>query len=331
MIKKIVVILPVGLLLCFAFIELGLYGVGCLFKVSQERLNNASLLESENSYRILCYGDSTTAIGGKDAWPGQLEQVLSDRNPGKTFCVINRGVVLIDTAGIRDSLEEDLDEFDPHMVIIMAGLNDVKKDLSGSMLNTIKQALHIFRTYRLAEQFWPNTFHPSPIDYDHTEKAYKAPDTIDNFRTMRNLLDARDTRLVIMQYPLRALMPLKEIFDPGDDILFVDNESLFKEALMKGHFDDFFVDRFAGDFGHCSKKGNRMIAENVAQNVAKVIKSDISTAFQGPVLVRPWCKILQRYDAPSQTEPLINCMISNGFFDRHFRQKGRSICTMIPY
>ncbi len=265
MIKKIAVILPLGLLLCLAFIEFGLYGVGCLFKASQERLNKAALVERENSYRILCYGDSTTAIGGKEAWPGQLEEVLTDRNPGRTFCVINRGVVLIDTAGIRGSLEEDLNEYDPHMVIIMAGLNDVKKDLSGSMLSRMKQALHIFRTYRLAEQFWPDTFHASPIDYDNTDKAYRDPETVGNFHKMRNLLNARDTRLVIMQYPLRALEPLQKIFDPGDDIIFVDNESLFKEALTKGDFEDLFVDRFAGDFGHCTKKGNRMIAENIAK------------------------------------------------------------------
>lgn len=270
-IKKKIVILLMGFLLCFAIVEIGLYGIGYLFKASQEKLNKAALLEKQNSYRIICLGDSTTAIGGKESWPGQLEEVLNDRNPGKDFCVINKGVVLIDSGGIWSSLEKSLSEYDPHMIIIMAGLNDAKKDLSKSLFGKIKHRLHILKTYRLAEQFWPAIFHANPIDYDNTEKAYKDSETIDNFNKIKNLSDAREIKLVIMQYPLRAIEPLKDIFHSGNDVIYVDNEDLFKEALREGDFEDYFADRFAGDFGHCTKKGNRMIAENIVSTIEKSI------------------------------------------------------------
>jgi len=268
-IKKIIVTLLLGLLLCFVLIEVGLYSVGYLFKTSQEKLNKAPLGERDDLYKIVCFGDSTTAIGGKDSWPSQLEEVLNKHNLGTTFCVINEGVVLIDTSGIISALEKNLDEYDPDMIIIMAGLNDAKKELRKSIFIRIKKALHIFRLYRLAEQFWPNIFHANPIDYDNTEKAYSDPTTIKNFNRISNVLYEKSIKLIIMQYPLRTIEPLINVFHSKERMAFIDNKDLFKMALEKNSYEDLFVDRFAGDFGHCTKKGNRMIAENIAERIVR--------------------------------------------------------------
>ena len=67
-----------------------------------------------------------------------------------------------------------------------------------------------------------------------------------------------------MQYAMRPLGPLKDMLDSREGIIFVDNEAVFKEALKKGRYEDYFIDRFAGDFGHCTPLGNKIIADNAA-------------------------------------------------------------------
>lgn len=264
--RRVPLYICLGIAVGLILLELALFSTGKLFLSSQERLNRESL-EREGAYRILAFGDSTTAVGGKDSWPSQLEEVLNKRDFWKTFSVINKGAVLIDSAGVLSLLEENLDLYQPTMVIVMLGMNDAKKDVSQNSLYGLKVFLHRFRTYRLAEQFWPGLFDPAPIDYGNPAKAYANPDTISNFNAISDILRERGIHLVVMQYPLRELSPLAGMFDPKEDIIFVDNENLFKDALKEGDYEDYFVDRFAGDFGHCTRKGNRMIAENVADTI----------------------------------------------------------------
>lgn len=235
-------------------------------RTHQDRLSEYT---PENPYIILCLGDSTTAVGGKDSWPSQLEEVLNERGLGSSFSVMNKGAVLIDSAGVLSLLEENLDLYQPNMVIIMLGMNDAKNDVSQNSLYGLKVFLHRSRTYRLAEQFWPELFDPAPIDYGNPAKAYANSDTISNFNAISGILGERGIPLVVMQYPLRELSPLADLFDPKEDIIFVDNENLFKDALKEGDYEDYFVDRFAGDFGHCTRTGNRMIAENVADTITR--------------------------------------------------------------
>lgn len=266
--RKAVLYIALGMLLGLILLELALFSTGKLFLNSQERLNRESL-ERQGTYMILAFGDSTTAVGGKDSWPSQLEEVLNERDSGRTFSVINKGAVLIDSAGVLSLLEENLDLYQPDMVIVMAGMNDAKKDVSQNSLYGLKVFLHRFRTYRLAEQFWPGLFDPAPIDYGNPAKAYTNPDTISNFNAISDILGEKGIQLVVMQYPLREVSLLADLFDPKEDIIFVDNENLFKDALKRGVYEDYFVDRFAGDFGHCTRKGNGMIAENVADTITR--------------------------------------------------------------
>ena len=68
---------------------------------------------------------------------------------------------------------------------------------------------------------------------------------------------------------MRSLEDLRRMFASEDRVTFVDNEMIFREALKDGSFDDYFTDRFAGDFGHCTAKGNSLLAENVAEVLIK--------------------------------------------------------------
>lgn len=75
-----------------------------------------------------------------------------------------------------------------------------------------------------------------------------------------------------MQYPMRKIDPLKEIFKgQSEGIIFIDNEKIFKEAIRKEGYKEYFIDLYAGDFGHCSDKGNRLIAENIAAVILREI------------------------------------------------------------
>ena len=68
---------------------------------------------------------------------------------------------------------------------------------------------------------------------------------------------------------MRNIEPLKRIFNEKKDLIFVDNERLFKEAVEKEDYNEYFNDIFAGDFGHCTPKGNRLLAENIANEILK--------------------------------------------------------------
>ncbi len=90
-----------------------------------------------------------------------------------------------------------------------------------------------------------------------------------NFQELQRILMQKKIKFVCVQYPLRNIEPLKNMFDTADGVIFVDNEKNFKEALKTSNYKEYFIDSFGGDFGHCTKKGNRLLAENIADVILK--------------------------------------------------------------
>ncbi len=102
---------------------------------------------------------------------------------------------------------------------------------------------------------------------------YINPKTKDNYLKIKKILDDYKIPLVCMQYPMRSIKPLKNIFlNSSSEVFFVDNEYVFKDAVKVNGADKYFVDLFAGDFGHCTKEGNRLIAENTSKILLKYLK-----------------------------------------------------------
>ena len=93
--------------------------------------------------------------------------------------------------------------------------------------------------------------------------------TKQNYNTLKSLLDVHGIKLACMQYPMRSIKPLKAIFPSEDGLVFVDNEMLFKGAVLREGYKEYFSDMFAGDFGHCTDKGNWLLAENIANAILK--------------------------------------------------------------
>jgi tetratricopeptide (TPR) repeat protein len=98
-----------------------------------------------------------------------------------------------------------------------------------------------------------------------------APATINNYHRLKDILDRKGIKLVCAEYPVRSVEPLKRIFEEDGGVIFVDNESVFKNALKKGGYNKYFMDMFGGDFGHCTQKGNMLLAENIADVILREV------------------------------------------------------------
>ncbi|HRY28634.1 MAG TPA: tetratricopeptide repeat protein [Elusimicrobiota bacterium] len=106
-------------------------------------------------------------------------------------------------------------------------------------------------------------FEMAEMDQNFSEKTRR------NYLRLWETLARRQIVYVCASYPLRSTAPLKEIFGPNAGVLFVDNEKPFREVLKKEPFSKYFTDLFAGDFGHLTKNGDILLAENVADVVLK--------------------------------------------------------------
>jgi tetratricopeptide (TPR) repeat protein len=100
---------------------------------------------------------------------------------------------------------------------------------------------------------------------------YYSPLTVNNYHKLKNSLDKKGIRLICVQYPLRSIRQLKKIFEKDNNIIFVDNERVFKEAVKKASYREYFNDTFGGDFGHCTNKGNKLLAENIAKVILREV------------------------------------------------------------
>ncbi len=491
------ILIVLGVVLSLIILEVGLRLSRIVLLSLQERRNVTSIIQ-KGAYRIMCLGDSTTALGGKYSYPYQLQEILNQNNLGVKFSIINKGRIRIKTSYILEHLEENLDRYKPNMVITMMGIHDeyirsyrdlpevnatrqdnllifrfistmwsrvvnkiyqnkiknmniyredghshdadsmqdediFKEAIELNPLNEkayaesgwfykeqgksipaeeifkksiglfpqelwpyvelgwcykeqakyteaeemFKKALEINpyhgwtlvslgwcykdqRRYAQAEEEFKKTISLNPENYwwvhlelglcfkeqakyaeaeemfkktlelnpqyywayaelswcyekegkyseaeqvfkkaielnpnddrayaglaalyqgigkyepmkEHYKRAaqlrseyYNYP-YYSNYLKLKEILDGRGVKLVCVQYPMRSIKPLKRIFEGKNNIVFVDNEKVFKDALRKSDYKEYFADIFAGDFGHCTSKGNRLLAENIAK------------------------------------------------------------------
>ncbi|MFA5389610.1 MAG: tetratricopeptide repeat protein [Candidatus Omnitrophota bacterium] len=102
------------------------------------------------------------------------------------------------------------------------------------------------------------------------EKFYLAT-TVANYRKLAEILRKNSVKYICMQYPMRSVISLKNILAEYPEIVFVDNEKIFKDSVEKEGYAKYFTDLFAGDFGHCTPQGNRLLAGNLATVISREI------------------------------------------------------------
>ncbi len=416
--EKVTLIL-LGLIFCLIIIEIGLHLGGFIF-LSLQEVRNVRSMHQKNTFRILCLGESTTALGGKYAYPEQLEKILRKSDLGIKISVINKGIPAGNTAYILKNLEGNLDRYRPQLVLAMMGINDSdkinfkkQKHSPGDSFNMTYIFLKELRLYRLAKfiisgirikrkearllkelkkahpdkekftqvrvilqrsdelnllphysnleiirslfdkdslseaesllklrenvvlgkiedtQIFKKVLNLTPQDviawielariyiedgefakaegllnnaielnekeyrlylvlaecyekmgkYEKANECYERADKLRydwyftttryNLKELKKILDKRGIKLACVQYPMRSIEPLKEIFKGKESIIFIDNEEIFKRAVRREGYKEYFINRFAGDFGHCTPKGNKLLAENIANTIIK--------------------------------------------------------------
>lgn len=256
-----------GLVLALVVLEASLFAGRRLVDLVRERSVMASL-GGPDRYRILCLGDSTTELGGDLAWPAQLQEVLNQVKPGR-FTVINGGRTCSDTGHVAAHLQRNLDRYRPQLVVVMMGINERGVRMYRQVPTSGSWLFEHLRTYRLAAlALWPLLGEETDGGVG-APQMYREPYTRRNFAAVARTLDRRGIPLVAMQYPLRPAAPLRELLRGLDGVLVVDNQAIFAGALRRGRYEDLFIDRFAGDFGHCTPRGHRLLAEHLASSLRR--------------------------------------------------------------
>ncbi|MDD5109515.1 MAG: tetratricopeptide repeat protein, partial [Candidatus Omnitrophica bacterium] len=146
-IQKTILIL-FGIFLSIIILEIGLRFGGFIF-LSMQEYRNIHSLNQKSTCRILCLGESTTALGGEYSYPSQLERILNSANTGIKFSVINKGIPGIHTSGILENLTDNLEKYNPDIVITMIGINDQVVYLQDQNLKIIPEKKDFFRELKI--------------------------------------------------------------------------------------------------------------------------------------------------------------------------------------
>jgi hypothetical protein len=99
--------------------------------------------------------------------------------------------------------------------------------------------------------------------------SYLSAPTRANYLRINTLLTSRGIPLVAVQYPLRSASALQRAVPKGVPV--VDNDAPFEKAVLDEGYDAIFWDACYGDFGHATRRGNELLARNVAPVVLGVL------------------------------------------------------------
>ena len=164
---KRLLVLTMGLVLTLVTVELGIRVAYGIFVRAQYANNLEDLAEGEGVFRIICLGESTTAVAGdadgrrlvsRTSYPPQLERILEHRRPDLRFEVFNYGSMSGTSSVAIEQLEAAIPELQPHMVIAMMGIKDTPKEelpgLAGlpawvAELRTVQLAAWLVEEYSL--------------------------------------------------------------------------------------------------------------------------------------------------------------------------------------
>jgi hypothetical protein len=97
--------------------------------------------------------------------------------------------------------------------------------------------------------------------------------TLFNLRLIQRHVQRSRAVLIGMQYPLLSVRPLQSLWGMSSRRLqYVSNRTSFAKAVQKQGYSTLFTDRFAGSFGHCTPRGNQLIANNVWTQVLHILQ-----------------------------------------------------------
>jgi lysophospholipase L1-like esterase len=151
-----------SVLLVFSFAEAGLYLFSKAYYAYRIK-NVVGISKDKNTIKILCLGDSNTFGMGADkgySYPEQLERMFKERNTKQKIEVYNAGVPGNTSSRLLANLEEQLQNYNPDILIVLIGANDADQiqeanyflfKASGfrGLIFKLEYCLSRFRVYRL--------------------------------------------------------------------------------------------------------------------------------------------------------------------------------------
>ena len=106
------------------------------------------------------------------------------------------------------------------------------------------------------------------------QSRFVDPLTQENYVAVLENLQKKNIPFILVQYPMRNVQALKNMLKDHFDIehmVFVDNEQVFEDAIKNFGYDTYFIDRFGGNFGHCTPKGNKLLASRIADVIVDLL------------------------------------------------------------
>ncbi|MCP4650641.1 MAG: hypothetical protein GY853_11255 [PVC group bacterium] len=283
------------IILFLLFLEI-ICRIGGIIVLEGYEQRNRLDMHNKQLYRILCIGESVTLSTVTPSYPELLEQVLNRLTRTQKVKVINKGIAGASTETVFKSLDKMLNKYEPDLVVLMLGVNDAKMIVSREQLFVVRweRCLNKLKTYRLFKQLIKQALFrmqhtkeeniivdqndavirqpPRPTSLEEQAlflSAVREPQavTLNNFRKIAGKIFGYGSRLVIMQYPLVDIELLQEHLKEYPQIIFVENKDNFTEALRFASMEEYFIDLFAAEFGHCTVAGNELIAEELAKAI----------------------------------------------------------------
>lgn len=264
---KLLILLSM-LIFCLGALELTLRVVGYFYSSAIENANREALA-NEKAIRILCIGDSITAMGGDHAWPRLLQPMLEE-NFQKPFAVINRAGINSNSNDLVRELDKNLTEIKPQLLCVMMGVND--RGIPVYEHNITPPGRALWRSLRILEfvrLLFRNVFATKKVSENETpaERALLYEATKANYLRIAGITEKAGIPLLVAGYPNRPFRPLQEHLAEFLHIDFIDNETSFRELLTKHSYDKIFIDNYREDFGHGTELGNREKAVNFIQTI----------------------------------------------------------------
>jgi hypothetical protein len=155
----------------FLLVAEGVIRLTGLALLAPSDLRNSVKPEDGSKLRILALGESTTAdffAANTLSWPRLLEEKL--RNQGVNARVYNKGISGTNTSLIASRLPEYLEEFRPHIVVSMMGVNDGGDIVFGGYESS-RLALWVsqIRLWKMMKWAWQRVERFGECEIDYTE------------------------------------------------------------------------------------------------------------------------------------------------------------------
>jgi hypothetical protein len=169
-VKRKLLALLLGLLTTLVALELGIRVGYRSFVRAQARANLSELQPGDDAIRVLCMGESTTAVAAdpegrllvtSSSYPAQLQEILSQRPTTHRYEVLNIGMMGGSSGSSLALLEDTLPALKPQVIVAMMGIKDTPSErLPG--LGALPGWLAALRTVQLALRAAPGRPAPGP-------------------------------------------------------------------------------------------------------------------------------------------------------------------------